>query len=177
MDHGGSAPDLVRRTLAFAVHVGVDILTGLLNITGNIEGITGSFRDGETVVESDATRDGTESTEEELVLIHGEEIVDNLHNDTPHLINSKLTDTGASGGLGAGNERLLKASCDNQGNNGSSELPNTLHGEHSIHHGTSPLGGSELRGNDAGQWIITTDSNTLVKISSWPASSFAFDLP
>jgi hypothetical protein len=62
MNHGGDATDLIGLSLAFAVHVGVDVLASLLDITGDIESVTGSLGNGKTVVESDATWDGTEST-------------------------------------------------------------------------------------------------------------------
>jgi hypothetical protein len=48
-------------TLVLSLNVGAHILSGLLNITGDIESVTGSLGDGETVVESNATWDGTET--------------------------------------------------------------------------------------------------------------------
>ena len=44
-----STGDLVGVTLTLAINVGLDVLVSLLNVTGDVEGITGSLRDGETV--------------------------------------------------------------------------------------------------------------------------------
>jgi hypothetical protein len=43
------------------VHVRTDILSGLLDISGDIESIARSLGDGQTVVERDTAWDGTES--------------------------------------------------------------------------------------------------------------------
>jgi hypothetical protein len=84
------------------------------------------------------------------------------HDDTPHLVNGKLADTGACLGLVGGSlERSLESGSDDQSNDGSSELTNTLHSKDGVHHCSSPLGSSELGGNDGGQWVVTTDSDTL----------------
>jgi hypothetical protein len=88
-----------------------------------------------------------------------------LHDDTPHLVNSKLADTSASGCLGGRLKGVLEAGGNDQSNDGSCELTNTLHGEDGVHHGSSPLGGSELRSDDRGQWVVTTNSDTLDVIS------------
>lgn len=61
LDHCGDTGNLIRFALSLSVKVGIGIKTGLLDITGNIESITRGFWDGETVVESDTTGDGTES--------------------------------------------------------------------------------------------------------------------
>jgi hypothetical protein len=44
------------------MHISVDVFTSLLDITGDIKGVSRSFRDGKTVVEGDAAWDSTEST-------------------------------------------------------------------------------------------------------------------
>jgi len=44
-----STGDLVGVALTLSGHVGLDVLVGLLNVTGDIEGVTGSLGDGETV--------------------------------------------------------------------------------------------------------------------------------
>ena len=59
--HGLDTGDLIWVTLGLALHVRVDILGSLLDITSDVEGITRSLGDGETVVECDATGDGTET--------------------------------------------------------------------------------------------------------------------
>jgi hypothetical protein len=43
------------------VHVGIDVLSGLLDITSDIESVARSLGDGQTVVERDTAWDGTES--------------------------------------------------------------------------------------------------------------------
>ena len=73
-----------------------------------------------------------------------------LHDDTPHLINSKLADTSASGCLGGRLKGLLETRRDDQSDDSSGELTDTLHGKDSVHHGSSPLGGGKLRGNNGG---------------------------
>src|ERR1700753_4208181 len=75
--------------------------------------------------------------------------------NTPHLINCQLANTVAfSNSLGSF-QGVVEARDDDQGNNGSSELTNALHGEYGSHHGTSPLGGSELRGDNGAKGIVT----------------------
>jgi len=78
-----SAAELVWFTLGLAIHVCVNILSSLLDITSNIESVTRSLGNGETVVESDASGDGTETDE-----------------NTPHLVNGQLADTTA-GSIGS----------------------------------------------------------------------------
>jgi hypothetical protein len=41
--------DFIGVSLTLSVHISLDVLICLLNVTGNIEGVTGSFRDGKTV--------------------------------------------------------------------------------------------------------------------------------
>jgi len=53
--------ELIRFALGLSVHVSVNILSCLLDITSNIESITRGFRDGETKVESDNGWDSAES--------------------------------------------------------------------------------------------------------------------
>jgi hypothetical protein len=47
--------------LGSTVHVGVHVLACLLDVTGNVEGISGIFGDGETVVQGNTCWDSTES--------------------------------------------------------------------------------------------------------------------
>jgi hypothetical protein len=53
--------ELVRFALGLSVHISVNILSCLLDITSNIEGITRGFGDGETEVESNNGWDSAES--------------------------------------------------------------------------------------------------------------------
>lgn len=71
-----------------------------------------------------------------------------LHDDPPHLVNGKLADTSAGGCLCSRFQRALEASGNDQGQDSRSELTNTLHSEHSVHHSTSPFGSSEFRSNN-----------------------------
>jgi hypothetical protein len=43
------AGNLISLTLTLASHVGLDILVGLLDIAGDVKGVAGGLRDGETV--------------------------------------------------------------------------------------------------------------------------------
>lgn len=122
----GSAVDLVGVTLGVAKLVSFDILAGLVDITSDIEGIAGSLRNGETEVKRHAAWHSTETND-----------------DTPHLVNGKLANTTTFGNGFGRLERFLEASGDDEGDDGSCELTNTLHGKHASHHGSSPFGGSE----------------------------------
>lgn len=145
LHHGGDTADLVWVALGLTLHVGVDVVAGLLDITCDIKGVTWGLGDGETVVEGDAAGNGTESDDY-----------------TPHLVDGQLADTSAVGGFASSDEGLLETGSHNQSNDCGCELTNTLHGEHSVHHGSSPLGGGKLGSNDGRQWVITTDSDTLI---------------
>ena len=140
---GLDTSDLVWDALWLVVEVGLDVGTGLDNITGDIKGVTRSLWNGKTVVEGDATWNGTESDD-----------------DTPHLVNGKTANTAAVADVLSAHERLLETGSDDEGNDTSTELTKTLHGEDGTHHGTSPAGGSELGGNDRGKWVVTTDTDT-----------------
>ena len=80
----GSTADLIGVTFGFTSNVGLDILTGLLDIPRNIERVARSLGDGQSVVESDAAGNGTETDD-----------------GTPHLI----------GGLGADSVAGCEAGC------------------------------------------------------------------
>lgn len=41
--------NFIRVALALSVDISLDIVVGLLDIAGNVEGVTGSFGDGKTV--------------------------------------------------------------------------------------------------------------------------------
>ena len=137
------AGDLIGLAVRLAVEVSLGVGVGLDDIAGDIEGVTRSLGDGKAVVEGNASGDGTETND-----------------DTPHLVNGKLADTVTSGGVLAAEEGLLEADGDDESDDTSSELTNTLHGEDGTHHGTAPLGGSELRSNDRRERVVTTDTDT-----------------
>ena len=77
-----STMDLVRMTFTLALDVGFGVLTSLVDITSDIEGIARSFGDRETVVKSDTARHGTETNDH-----------------PPHLVNRKTADPIALGGF------------------------------------------------------------------------------
>ena len=56
-----SAGNLVGVSFRLALHVSLDIVVGFLDIAGNIESVSRRFWDGETVVESDASGNSTET--------------------------------------------------------------------------------------------------------------------
>lgn len=109
--------------------VGLDILHGLLQVASHVEGVARSLGDRETEIQGNAARNGAEADD-----------------DTPHLVDRKLANTVTlSHGLGR-LKRPLEASGDDQGNDGSGELSDALHGEDGTHHGTSPLGSGKSVG-------------------------------
>lgn len=61
LGHGSGTPDLIWVALGLAVHICVDVVASLLNVTGDVESVAGSLGDGESVVESDAAGNSTKS--------------------------------------------------------------------------------------------------------------------
>jgi hypothetical protein len=147
-----NSADLVRVAVGLASHVGLHILAGLLDITSNIEGVTRRLGNRETVVEGDAGRDSAEADE-----------------DTPHLVNRELADTGASSVAGGSKEGLLETSSNDKHDEGTAKLAKTLHGKHGTHHGSSPLGCGKLRRDNGAERIVTT--NSCVTVSTWQFQS------
>lgn len=102
---GGDAGNLVGVALTLASHVSLDIITGLLDITSNVEGVTGGFGDGQTVC-SWITQLGDDTLCQWLSMaltVEGNAGGDGTEADqgTPHLVNGQLADTSA-GGSGGG---------------------------------------------------------------------------
>jgi len=60
---GLSACNFVWCAFVLALHVGIHIVVGLLDIAGHVEGVSRSLGDSETVVKSDASGNGTEAWE------------------------------------------------------------------------------------------------------------------
>ena len=147
--HLVDAGDLVRDTLGRGGEVGLDIGTGLDNVAGNVEGVARSLGNGQTVVESNATRHGTEADDH-----------------TPHLVDSDAADSTARADLRGSQERLLEASGDDEGDDTGTELAHTLHSEDRAHHSTAPFGGGKLGGNDGTERVVTTDTNYTLSVSS-----------
>ncbi len=123
---GLNSANFVGVTLGFALHVRLGIFAGFLDVASDIESVARGFGDGQTVVQGDAARDGTEADD-----------------DTPHLVHRQTTDATTVGGSLGGLQRLPEASRQDQGDDGRGELTDTLHGKHGTHHRTSPLGGGE----------------------------------
>ena len=141
---GGDAGNLIGVALGLTLLKGFNVVTGLLNVTSNVEGVAGSLGDGQAVVEGDAAGDGTHAND-----------------GTPHLINGDGAVSGA-GTQGRGSlEGLLETESDEKHDKGGSELTKTLHGKDGTHHGTSPLGCSKLGSNDRRKGIVSTDTDTL----------------
>ena len=129
--HGCEASHLIWVSTGLAVKVSSGILVGLLDVAGNIEGVSRSLWNGKTVVECNATWDGTETDD-----------------NAPHLVDGEHADASA-GLVGSGRlKRTLKSSSDDETHESGGELSETLHREDSTHHGTSPFGGSELGCDD-----------------------------
>jgi len=154
--------DLVGNTLGLAGNVSFDIGAGLDDIAGDIKGVAGGFGDCQTIVESNAPWNRTETDD-----------------NTPHLVGSKLANAGTGLVAGGGLKRLLEASSDDESDETGGELAETLHSEDRAHHGASPFGGREsdesqslvlnlgvelaeyvLRGDNGGKRVVTTNANT-----------------
>lgn len=109
-------------------------ITGtLFDLLFNIHGITGGFGNGETVVKSNETRDGTNTDE-----------------DTPDIIQVG----------GVSTDLVLESSGGDKSNNTSGDLTQTLHSKDSGHHSTTTAGGGEFSSDNRRQRIITTNTNT-----------------
>jgi hypothetical protein len=136
-----SASELVGFTLVLADHVSLDIVMRLLNITGHIECVSGSFWDGETVVESNACGNSAESDE-----------------NSPHFVSGQSAGSGTCCDSRGHGERLLESSDHDEGDDSAEQLTETLHGKHGSHHCASPFRSGELRSNDGRQRIVTTNT-------------------
>jgi hypothetical protein len=135
--------ELIRFALGLSVHVSVNILSCLLDITSNIEGITRGFGDGETEVESDNGWDSAESYSMLDLLIDKRQSNGLTDHNAPRLVNWISTDTSALGVADGGAERIFKTGNTGEHNERSSELTKSLHGEDGTHHCTSPFSSSK----------------------------------
>lgn len=59
---GGDAGDLVGVALALAGHVSLDVVAGLLDVTGDIESVARGFGDGQTVYKGELENHRSSST-------------------------------------------------------------------------------------------------------------------
>src|SRR5205807_9432958 len=114
--------DLVNLAGCLTGEVGTCIGATLLDVPGDIKSVSRSFGDCETVVEGYARGNGTESND-----------------DSPHSVHSSAASVIALAGFGRGVGLGLEGNRDDQGHQRSGQLANSLHGEHSAHHGTTPL--------------------------------------
>ena len=123
----------------------LNVLVRLLDVTSNVESITWSLGNGEAEVEGYAR--GNDA---------------NTDQGTPHLVDSNLAVASALS-VGCGLVELaLEASDEADHDDSSTKLAETLHGEHGAHHSATPLGGSELRGDDGGKRVVTANSCNLL---------------
>lgn len=138
-----NARQLVHMGLApFAGNVVLGVLVGLLDITGNVEGVAGGLGDGQAVVQRDAAGDGAKANER-----------------APHLVDGHGAVAGAVGGLGRGREGVLEAEGDEEHDEGGAQLAEPLHGEDGAHHGATPLGGRKLGRDDAREGVVAADTD------------------
>jgi hypothetical protein len=114
----------------------------LFNVAGDVESVPRCLGDGKAVVQGEAGWDNTDSDK-----------------GTPHLVDSNLAVASAGVVARRAGEGVLEASNEAKHDEGSSKLPKTLHGKDGTHHGTTPLGGSELGGDDGGERVVTTDTD------------------
>ncbi len=138
----GGPIDLVWMTFPLALHVSLDIFAALFDVTGNIEGIAGGFRNGEAEVEGNAAGNGAKAND-----------------DSPHLVDGQSANTTALARGFPGHERFLEATGDDESDDGGRELADALHGEDGTHHRTTPFGGGEFGGDDGGQGVIASNAN------------------
>lgn len=111
---------------AAALEVGADIRLSFDVVPCDVEGESRSLWDGETEIESEDSRNTTDSND-----------------DSPHFVNRKSAFTSAVRSIRSVEEGLLEAGSNNQSNHGSRKLTKTLHREDRTHHGTAPLGSRE----------------------------------
>ena len=118
------------------------VSSGLFDLIRDIEGVSWGFWNGQSEVEGKQTWDGTETND-----------------DSPHLVT--CFDTSWATVAGADNVKLVLVAGDtDNGDNTSHQLTPTLVGKDSTHDCTSPFCGGELGGDDGGQWVVTSDTNT-----------------
>lgn len=141
---GDGLGDGIWLALGLTFEIGFRVGGGFLHVHLHVKGVAGGFGDGEAVVEGDATGHGTEADE-----------------DTPHLVDGHAAVAGAGCEGGGWFEGFLEAEGDEEHDEGGAELAETLHGEDGAHHGTAPFGGGELGGDDAGEGVVTADTDAL----------------
>lgn len=125
----GDASHLVDLGLAsLAAHVVLGVLVGLLNISLHIESVARRLGDGETVVQRNTARHGTESDER-----------------PPHLVHGLGAAVCAVGKLAGALEGIFETKGDEEHDESGAQLAQALHGEDCSHHRSSPLSRGELR--------------------------------
>lgn len=142
---GDDAGGLVGLALGLARLEGFNVVTGLLNVSLDVEGVARSLGDSQAVVKRDAAGNSTDT------------------NDCPpHLVNGNGTVSGAGSQSRGSLKRLLETECNEQHDECGSKLAKTLHSKDGTHHGTSPLGCSKFGGDNTGKRIVSTDTDTLL---------------
>lgn len=119
--------------VAVLLEDGGNIALGLVEVVLDIQDVTGGLGNGQTEVDGDEGRQASETND-----------------DTPDIV--EVVDVGLDGGL--------EGSEEDDGDDTGGEVSKSLHGKDSGHHGTATVGGGELRGNDGGKGIVTTDTDT-----------------
>ena len=122
----GNTSDLVGMTLGFTLDVSLGVFTGLLNIASHIEGVPRRLGDGQTEVESNASRNSAETDD-----------------DTPHLVNGQTANTATGSGSFGGHQGFLETRSNDESDDGRRKLTDSLHGKDGSHHGASPFRRSE----------------------------------
>lgn len=64
--------DLIRMTFVFPQNVGFDVFISLEQISGNIKGVARGFRDGQTIIKRETSRDRPEPNDDPPHFIHGQ---------------------------------------------------------------------------------------------------------
>lgn len=126
---------------------GVDVLRGLLDVALDIHGVTRGLGDGETEVEGDNRRDGTETDEQAPAVVDG--IVG--YRSVKDLVLVSLGDDESDEGGGycgslVGEMRYTIFRL--------TEVPEALHSKDSSHHATTNASGRKLRGDNGGQGVL-----------------------
>ena len=159
--------DLVWVTLAvLARKVLLRISVSLLDVARNVEGVTWGLRDGETIVESNRGGYDADACNVLGPITRSPHVLAEKHTDkrSPHLVDGDSTFSSAvlvvAGclGLDCGGKGVLETSSQAEHDKSTAKLSKTLHGEDSSHHGTTPLGGSELGCDDTRERVVTADT-------------------
>jgi len=119
--------------VAVLLEDGGDITLGLVDVVLDIEDIAGGLGDGQAEVDGNEGGDASEADE-----------------DTPDVVQVGRV----------GNDLVLEGRQEDDGNDASGQVTESLHGKDSGHHGTATVGGGKLGSDDGRQGVITTNTDT-----------------